>query len=117
MIDSVYVFFIFYFDLSKRACMFRNFETVLNCPVSPGESWVGSPLTPLVRLRGKWGCHISDIIPKFNISQLSTCFEMGYYTKGPFSNHDCDASPSRRETWYFVKFMRAYVGPILDSAC
>ena len=26
----------------------------LNCP---GESWTGSPLTPLVCLRGRWGCH------------------------------------------------------------
>ena len=29
---------------------------VFNCLVSPGKSWAGSPLTPLVRLRGRWGC-------------------------------------------------------------
>ena len=24
---------------------------------SPGKSWAGGPPNPLVRLRGRWGCH------------------------------------------------------------
>ena len=58
MADSDFVFFLFCgFDWFSRGCMTRKVLDRANLIRSPGESWAGSPPTPLVRLRGKWGCH------------------------------------------------------------
>ena len=60
---TIHFHFDFYFFVSwlvnrlSTLTYFGTFEIVCNCLSSPGESWAGSSLTSLVRLRGKWGCH------------------------------------------------------------
>ena len=56
-------FHFFYFVILACLSTLLIFWNVLDrvyLLISPGESWAGSPLTPLVRLRGRWGCHTED---------------------------------------------------------
>ena len=57
---------------------YRNCEIRLR---SPDESWAGGPSNPLVRLSGRWGCHILNIkehLEKFYTKSDESIF-LGYY--------------------------------------
>ena len=38
--------------------------------LSPNESWAGGPPNPLIRLRGRWGCHISPLFELIKLINL-----------------------------------------------
>ena len=61
---AMYISFVLSFWILVLLFLVVLFLICLRERLSPGESWAGGPLNPLVRLRGRWGCHMHSVGPK-----------------------------------------------------